>query len=524
MRQAIEEGFILDVLANYTTYTAYWRLLKKIEGDPRYDKKKAKYLLKSFVELSPHAIDAKVRVMVEHFAAQVQNEIGGRAKAMIVTRSRLHALRYKLAVDSYLAKQQYPFKALVAFSGAVEDGGKSYTETGMNGFSESQTAKMFERAENRFLIVANKFQTGFDQPLLCGMYVDKRLAGIQAVQTLSRLNRAYPRKETTYVLDFVNDPADVLAAFKVYYDTAQLADVTDPNLVYNLRAKLDAAGHYDEFEVERVVAVELKPDAKQSELVAAVEPVVDRLHRKYKAAQEALKLAKEKMDDAAASAAQDELNALLLFQSDMSAFQRLYTYLSQIFDYGNTDIEKRWIFFRQVLRLLEFGREREGIDLSKVMLTHHTLKNQGTRPMPLSEGENPKLEPITEAGSGRIQEKQKAWLSEIIKQVNDLFEGDLTDQDKLVYVNDVIKGKLLESETLRQQATNNTKEQFSNSPDLKTEILNAVMSALEAHTVMSTQALSSEAVREGLKDVLLGPAQLYEALREEMDRKSTEQV
>jgi type I restriction enzyme R subunit len=347
------------------------------------------------------------------------------------------------------------------------------------------------------------------------MYVDKRLAGIQAVQTLSRLNRAHPGKDTTYVLDFVNDTKEVLEAFKMYHTTAELADVTDPHLVYNLRAKLDAAGHYDDFEIDRVVAVELNPHAKQSELVAAVEPVVDRLHKKYKAAQEALKTANERKDKAAAETAQNELNALLLFQRDMGAFQRLYTYLSQIFDYGNTDIEKRSIFFKQVLRLLEFGREREGIDLSKVVLTHHNLKNQGKRAMPLGTGDNPKQEPITEAGSGSVQEKQKAWLSEIIKKVNELFEGDLTEQDKLVYVNNVIKGKLLESETLKQQAANNTKEQFANSPDLKTEILNAVMSALEAHTAMSTQALSSETVREGLKDVLLGPAKLYEALREQ---------
>ena len=374
------------------------------------------------------------------------------------------------------------------------------------------------------------------------MYVDKRLAGIQAVQTLSRLNRSYKtsgvngvKKDTTYVLDFVNDPADVLAAFKTYHTTAELADVTDRNLILNLRAKLDAAGHYDDFEVDRVVAVKLKPNAKQGELAAAVEPVVDRLQKKYKSAQEALKIAKQAFEDAKATAkvtgqamtesiaaefnkaiqkAQDELDSLLLFQSDMGAFQRLYTFLSQIFNDENTDIEKRSIFYKQVLRLLEFGREREGIDLSKVVLTHHKLKPQGKQSLPLGEGDNPKLEPLTEAGSGSVQEKQKAWLSELIK-VNDLFACDLTDQDKLVYVNNVIKGKLLESETLKQQATNITKEQFANSPDLKTEILNAVMSALEAHTAMSTQALSSETVREGLKDVLLGPAKLYEALREQ---------
>ncbi len=207
------------------------------------------------------------------------------------------------------------------------------------------------------------------------------------------------------------------------------------------------------------------------------------------------------------------MNALILFKSDMGAFQRLYTFLSQIFDYGNTAIEKRSIFYKRLLPLLDFGREREGIDLSKVVLTHHNLKNLGKKPMPLGDGDNPKLEPITEVGGGAVQEKQKALLNEIIKKVNDLFEGELTEQDKLVYVNNVIKGKLLESETLKQQAANNTKEQFANSPDLKNELLNAIMGALEAHTAMSTQALGSEAVRSGLKDVLLGPAQLYETLR-----------
>jgi len=189
--------------------------------------------------------------------------------------------------------------------------------------------------------------------------------------------------------------------------------------------------------------------------------------------------------------------------------------LSQIFDYGNTALEKRSIFYKQVLRLLVFGREREGIDLSRVVLTHHNLRDRGKRPMPLVAGENPRLEPITEAGGGSVQEKQRARLNEIIQRLNELFEGDLTDQDKLVYVNNVIMGKLLESETLKQQATNNTKEQFANSPDLKSELMNAIIGALEAHTAMSTQALGSETVRSGIKDVLLGPARLYESLREQ---------
>jgi type I restriction enzyme R subunit len=242
--------------------------------------------------------------------------------------------------------------------------------------------------------------------------------------------------------------------------------------------------------------------------------VVDRLHRRYKGAQESLKAARDTKNATAEEAAKGELDALLLFQRDIGTYVRLYTYLSQIFDYGSTDIEKRAIFFKHLLRLLDFGREREGIDLSKIVLTHHTLKNQGKRSLPLGDGEKPKLEPLSEAGGGSLHEKQRALLSEIIQRVNDLFEGELTDGDKLVYVNHVIKGKMLESDLLRKQAINNTKEQFANSPDLNKALLDAIIDALDAHTTMSTQALESEAVRDGLKAILLGPAQLYEALRQ----------
>ena len=236
--------------------------------------------------------------------------------------------------------------------------------------------------------------------------------------------------------------------------------------------------------------------------------------KRFKASLAALKAAQAMNDKKAIETAQNELNALWLFKSDMGAFLRLYTFLSQIFDYGNTDLEKRSIFFKHLVRLLEFGREREGIDLSKVVLTHHNLKNQGQRTLPLSHGESPKLDPLTEAGSGSVQEKQKALLAEIIAKVNDLFAGDLTDQDKLVYVNNVILGKLLESETLVKQAVSNSEGQFATSPDLKTELDNAIIAALDAHTAMSTQALGSDSIRRGLLEVLLGPARLWERLRE----------
>jgi type I restriction enzyme, R subunit len=375
----------------------------------------------------------------------------------------------------------------------------------------------FDTEEYQILLVANKFQTGFDQPLLCGMYVDRRLDGIQAVQTLSRLNRAYSGpfgvKDTTFILDFVNEGDDILKAFQTYYETATLEDVTDPNLIYNMRAKLDATGYYDEPEVDRVAAAELDPNSKQSDLVRALEPVADRLRRRFKAANQRLAEATEREDNEAAGEAHGEMEALQLFKRDMGSFGHAYTFLSQIFDYGNTALEKRSIFYKRLIPLLEFERDREGIDLSKIVLTHHTLRNAGQRTLRLG-GDSPTLQPLTEAGSGSVQEKEKALLQEIIAKVNDLFGAETTEGDRLVYVNNVIKGKLLESETLVQQAANNTKEQFASSPDLMQEIVNAVMDAFSAHSSMSRQALESEKVRLGLKDVLLGPAQLYEGLRE----------
>jgi type I restriction enzyme R subunit len=272
-------------------------------------------------------------------------------------------------------------------------------------------------------------------------------------------------------------------------------------------------GYYDTFEVDRVVSVELNPKSKQGDLIAALEPVVSRLLGRYKEALAAFKIAEAKQEGDAARNAKNELDALVLFKRDIGTFQCVDTFLSQVFDYANSAVESRYIFFKRLLPLLEFGREREDIDLSKVVLTHHNLKSSGKQPMGLEGGEQPKLKPLVDTGSGSVQEKEKALLAEIIEKVNDLFDGELTEDDKLVYVNKVIEGKLLESEVLVQQAVSNTKEQFANSPDLANGILNAIMDAFAAHSTMSKQALDSERVRGGIKDVLLGPAQLYETLR-----------
>ena len=524
MRQAIEEGFILDVLKNYTPYRLAFRLANDGQewDDREVERSTALKGIMRWVRLHPYNIAQKVQIVVEHFRENVQPLLDGKAKAMVVLGSRVEAVRWKMAIDGYIKSQGYGLGTLVAFSGEVNDPDSSQeplTEgsAALNpGLKGRDIRDAFAGSDFHLLLVANKFQTGFDQPLLCGMYVDRRLAGIQAVQTLSRLNRAHPGKDTTYVLDFVNSSEEILTAFRTYYDTAELEGVTDPNLVLDLKGKLDASGHYDEFEVERVAAVEMNPRAKQGDLIAAIEPVADRLLKRYKAAQERLSNARERDDLDGASDAQDEINALVLFKNDMAAYQRAYSFLSQIFDYGSSTIEKRFLFYKRLTPLLEFGREREGVDLSKVVLTHHNLKDEGQRRLDVSGRDESKLKPMTEVGSGSVQDKEKALLTEIIERVNDLFGADTTDGDQLSYVT-TLRDKMLESDALVTQAANNTEAQFANSPTLKDELMSAIIEAFEAHSSLSKQALDSQKVRDGLKEVLLGPAQLYEALRRRAD-------
>lgn len=525
MRQAIEEGFILDVLQNYLPYKVAFTLAQagksggKDIDSKEVDRSEAMKGIMGWVRLHEYNIAQRVQIVVEHFRKHVAVLLKGQAKAMVVTGSRKEAVRWQKAITKYIADHGYKIGTLVAFSGEVidlESGPDPFTEHSkeLNPRLKGQDIRTaFKGPEYSLLLVANKFQTGFDEPLLCAMYVDKRLGGIQAVQTLSRLNRCHPGKDQTFVVDFVNDPAEILASFKPYHETAELAGVTDPYIVNELRAKLDAQALYDTFEVDRVVVVALKGShAKQSELDAALTPVAERLLDAFHKAKKAREAAGD--DAKAAKKAKDEMDALVLFKSDIGAYVRLYGFLSQIFDYGNTDIEKRAIFFKLLHPLLTFGREREGVDLSALRLTAYTIKDMGDPKLILGVGEPVAIYATSETGSGQVQDKQKVLLQELIARVNDLFEGDLSPGDKLVYVNNAIKGKLLESEVLIEQAQSNSKEQFANSPDLAKEMLNAIMDALAAHGTMSKQALDSPKLRGEMQDVLLGPGQLYEALRE----------
>ena len=406
MRQAIEEGFIRDVLENYTTYRAYWRLFKKIEDDPRYDKTKAAYLLRSFVDLHPHAIDEKVRIMVEHFTSKSQSEIVGRAKAMIVTRSRLHAVRYKLAVDRRLAELGHPFKALVAFSGTVQDGGQSYTEHGMNGIPEAQTARTFESPEYRMLIVANKFQTGFDQPLLQTMYVDKKLGGVNAVQTLSRLNRTHQDKPGTMVLDFANESDDIQAAFQPYYETTVLSEATDPNLLYEIQTRLKTfAVHMDE-DVETFARVFFADGTTLDQLYAALAPVVARF------------------SDLPEGERQD-------FRGQVTDYVRLYSFLAQVLTFLDADLEKLYVFAKHLRRLLSTEREELPREIQQsIDMESYRIQQTGSGKVALVRKGSP-LDPVASKETLDPTPEELEALSRIIADLNERFGIELGPEHRV---------------------------------------------------------------------------------------------
>ena len=406
MRQAIEEGFILDVLENYATYRAYWKLFKKVEDDPRYDKDKARYLLRSFAELHPHAIGEKVRIMLEHFTAKAQSQIGGKAKAMIVTRSRLHAVRYRLAIDERLAELGRPFKALVAFSGPVKDGGQSYTESGMNGIPEAQTARTFDQPEYRLLIVANKFQTGFDQPLLHTMYVDKKLGGVNAVQTLSRLNRVDPDKPRAMVLDFANESDEIKAAFEPYYTTTLLSEATDPNLLYEVQNRLAEFPVFTDADVEDFARVYFRADSRQEQLYAGLAPILERFRT----------LEEEEQDN---------------FRRTLVEYTRLYAFLAQVLTFSDPDLEKLHIFARYLRRLLPADREELPREIQRnIDMESYRIRRTGGGKVTLEPNAKP-LDPVKTKGTRERTPEEMEALSRIIAELNDRFGIELGPEHRI---------------------------------------------------------------------------------------------
>lgn len=445
MRQAIEEGFILDVLKSYTTYATYFRLLKSCEDDPNVERKKAARALARFLEFHPHNIAQKTEVMVEHFHAVTRHKIGGRAKAMVVTGSRLEAVRYKQSFDKYIREKGYPIKSLVAFSGAVQDdklADVSYTEEAMNGgLREKELPEHFASPEYQVLLVAEKYQTGFDQPLLHTMYVNKRLAGIQAVQTLSRLNRIHPLKEDTFVLDFVNDRGEIREAFKTYYEGAEIGDEVDPARLYAIKGELDAAGIYLDEEIARFCDVYFKPKQKQSALDhqamnAALDPAVSR----YKARSE------ESPDEAE------------LWRGKLQAFQNLYGFLSQVIPYQDSDLERLYVFVRHLMTKLPRRASGAAYQFDdEVKLEYYRLQKISEGSIALKDGEARKLDGPTEVGSGALRE-QPVPLSQLIDVVNERFGTDFNQADQLFF--DQIVEAAMGDDGLRRAAVVNPGDKF----------------------------------------------------------------
>ncbi len=473
MRQAIEEGFILDVLENYTTYKSYWRLLKTVEDDPRYDRNKATYLLRSFVDLHPHAIEQKVRIMVDHFADQVQSQVDGKAKAMIVTRSRLHAVRFKLAVENYLTEQGYPFKALVAFSGTVEDGGQSYTEPGMNGVSEAQTARTFKALEYRFLICANKFQTGFDQPLLHTMYVDKKLGGVNAVQTLSRINRTEPGKDGTMVLDFANDADDIKESFEPYFETTLLSEATDPNRLYEVQTRLADFPVYDQGDVDEFAKVFFDSDAKQDRLHGVLKPIVDR----FSALDEP-----EKID----------------FRGQLVDYVRLYAFLAQILPFNDVDLEKLYVFSRHLRRLLPMDRAVLPLEVQQnIDMESYRIQETRKGRINLQRGTT-NLDPVGTKDTHGLHEEEMETLSRIIAELNERFGAGVGPEHRATLGQ--MMDRLSDDAALGAAARVNTRENVRLTFDHKVE--EVIQEIVDSNFDLYKRITDDRAFGEVIKNIL----------------------
>jgi type I restriction enzyme R subunit len=445
MRQAIDEGFIEDVLKNYVTYKTYYKLLKKAEQDPHVERKKAAKALTRFMKLHPHNIAQKTEVMVEHFFVSTRHKIGGHAKAIVVTGSRLEAVRYKQGFDQYIQAKGYPIRSLVAFSGKVEDDklpNKSYTEVDMNGgIKEKDLPGAFATPEYQVLLVAEKYQTGFDQPLLHTMYVDKRLSGIQAVQTLSRLNRTHPLKEDTFVLDFVNKPEEIQEAFKQYFDGAVMGEEVDPDRLYELKDDLDSSGIYLQTEVDEFCRIFFAPKRRQSP-------------SDHKAINAVLDQARARFVQFQANDAEEAEQ----WRGKLQAFSNLYSFLSQVIPYQDSDLEKLYTYLRHLALKLpkrSLGKSYQFDD--EIDLNYYRLQKISEGSISLAEGQARQLDGPHEVGTG-VSRPEQVPLSRLIDLINERFGGELNDADQLFF--DQIVETASQSNGLEQAAKVNSLEKF----------------------------------------------------------------
>lgn len=436
MKQAIQEGFILDVLKKYTTYKTYYRVSKKIQDDPEFEKAKATKAIARFVSLHPHNIDQKTEVMIEHFRKITKHKINGSAKAMVVTSSRLHAVRYKMAFDKYIKENGYKdINVLVAFSGTVPCDGEEYTEVGMNGFAETQLPTKFNSDDYQILLVAEKYQTGFDQPKLHTMFVDKKLNGVKAVQTLSRLNRTCLDKEDTFVLDFVNDTEDIKKSFEPYYESTELDGNIEPNELYTLSDAIYDYNVIDNDDVEKLAKVMYKEKHTKRD-INIVNSCLDSAINKI-----------DNFDD----------NEKSKFRGKCRQFINLYTFILQITHFEDTGLHKLHLYLWYLVKKINI--EGSGpIDLNdKVSLQYYSLRHEDDESIKLGEEEEAYVT-FNVSGGGVKKEEEKDSLSDIIQKLNDKYETDFGEHEKLA-VDQIVNDMKLDNELILQ-AKNNTEADF----------------------------------------------------------------
>ncbi|MCK9923350.1 DEAD/DEAH box helicase family protein [Frankia sp. AgPm24] len=517
MRQAIEEGYILDVLRGYQAYDNALKIAGKATTDKEVEEGAARKGLMRWVRLHPTNISQKVQIIVEHFHANVAHLLEGRAKAMVVTDSRKAAVKYKKAIDAYIARRaaedaSYNYRTLVAFSGSVtmdedevwaSEWGPApstdveFTETNLNPGAGADLAAAFKGDTYKIMLVANKFQTGFDQPLLSAMYVDKKLSGVTAVQTLSRLNRTHRTvggeiKRKTFVLDFVNKPEDIRTAFEPYFTGATLEKETDPYVVAHLATKLAQAGIYTDDQVRNVAGLWVKRRGNNP-LSAAIAPAKHEFAHRYAAAIEA----EDKVT----------LTTLDLFRKDVAAYIRLYDFMSQIVDYGDPHMEMLSIFLRLLEKVIADSSWAAEVDLSDVVLVG--VKHEKRAAVDISLTGDGELKGISAAGTGTRKEPKYVALQVVIEKMNDLFGAESFTQSQIrEFVNSLVQ-QLLAYPDLIRQAQVNSKKQFMDSDDFKAIVTEAVADNQEAHNTMADYFFSDG---PGINGVILALADaFYEA-------------
>ena len=480
MKQAIEERFIIDVLANYTPVNSYYRLVKTVEGDPEFDTKRAGKKLRRYVEDHDHAIRLKAEIMVDHFHEQVAGlrKIGGQARAMVVTSSIRRAITYFLAIRDYLAERKSPYRAIVAFSGEPEYNGGKVTEASLNGFSSNLIAERIQEEPYRFLVCADKFQTGYDEPLLHTMYVDKPLSGVKAVQTLSRLNRAHPKKDNAFVLDFANDADTIQHAFADYYRTTVLSEETDPDRLHDLKAALDGYQGYSTAQVEEFVKLFLEEEARER-----LDPILDACVSVYR----------EQLDE----------DGQVDFKGKAKAFLRAYGFLAAILPYTNAEWEKLSIFLNFLVPKLPAPVED---DLSKGVLEaidmdSYRVEKQAVQAVQLADKDG-KIGPVPTEGGGQKPELEMDRLSNIVREFNDRFGNiEWRDHDKIEKVIvDELPAKVSEDRAYRNAMANSDRQNARIEHDKALE--RAMTELLADHTELFKQFSDNESFRRWLSEMV----------------------